>query len=83
MKLWGVRKVMLQGVGCWNLGRFQGLWCWEFRRRWSWVTTVDFKVIGGKCWVDLAVEWRGSFAGSWVDLGDGFGVICWAVKALD
>ena len=31
-----------------------------------------FQVIGGKCWVDLAVEWRGVLLEVWVRLGDEF-----------
>ena len=73
MKAWGVRKLMFQGVRWRNLGRFDGLWSWQFRK---W---VELGFYGGFrwCWGDsgmiLGWEWVEKDAGCWVK----FGVDCW------
>ena len=59
MKLRGVGEVVFQSIRGWSLGQNGGLWCWEFFEEVELGYVVDFRVIGGKCWVGLVMEWRG------------------------
>ena len=78
MKLRCVKKLVLQKIGCWNLGRNGGLWCWKFQRKWELGSVVVSGCSGGNAGKVSGVEERGRMREVWVRLGDEFGEI-WKV----
>ena len=56
MKLRCVRKLVFQRIGCYNLGRNGGLWCWEFQRKWELGSVGKMEELRGDSGMDLAME---------------------------
>ena len=69
MKLRCVKKLVLQRIGCWNLGRNGGLWCWEFQRKWELGSVVVSGCSGGKCWDGFGRGRKGEDAGGLGEIG--------------
>ena len=57
------------------MGRFQGLWCWEFWSGGSWVAAVDFRWMRGIAGMVSGVEGWAVLLEVWVRLGGELGVV--------